>query len=1339
MLKRIIPFAVFTLLTTVMCAQVPQTVSLNGKLVKASKVEMPCNNAGNVSVSLGMGVNSNDPLFLCFGDSLLVDHQGGQDLSGDPIPGTPPGVGYAFYSKFPTVDGPTLANILFDPSVLSNPPAPGGLWVATAPTPVGDMYFKNTGYLQQLFGLGGPVQIYFAPITLDNWATKGFENGGPCVNVSLAETFSVVYLNQIKSKSMTTQASGGTTSIGGFVLNGGWPEWNGSQNYTIDISLKSNPVIKGNVTSGIAKHNSTVSYTVPQDGVYVITVSDGKTCPFSFEMVFPAVSLTFGNITGEEGDTVCIEVTADNWQNVVAQELFMQFDPSVLQFISGTFFNPSLTSFIDFIVPPGNPSILINTIILKDTDIGSSIPDNSKLMTLCFKLIGSPFECSNIVVLPTYGPSQESNLSIAIDTFDYLQYMVNSNVGEICIIPQGSGLQAATTSIQPLCNGGCDGSFQLKVAGGSAPYNYNWTKLGTPTINGSGTLATSGEFAIVNNLCVGIYTVTITDASSPNETEVINVVVQEPGVITPDFLIIQPSCFDSNNGSITITATNGGTPPYIESWNTALPLDQLPNGSYTVSITDVNNCPAVFTQVLNTTQVIVNLVSKQDIGCGGAAKGSITVAAAGGTPTYDYDWGISGQTSTTITGLDPGTYTVTVSDSEGCTDTLSATIVVVSGVLITGFDTVSILCNNQATGLITVKTNIPAGVSISNYNWKGPSATANLATINNLVSGTYFITITDTNGCTATDSVFISQPTPIVVTDSLKITPSCPGSKNGSLGVTVTGGTPSYIYTWSSNNIPGGLSVISGLGAGVYKVSITDSNNCPATVQTLTLEDVPKIIVSFSNIISPLCFNGPCTGSVIANAVYSDGSNGSFNFKWESGETDNNTDISGATSLCAGWQSITITDSQCGIVDSVFVPAAEEIIVTIAEVVNVSCSGGSDGSAELSVSGGSPNYFFQWSSGAANTAKIINLPASSYVATVSDSKGCTAESPLVQVQQPDPMVAFIDQAITSPITCAGIDDGVIAVRFEGGNSGPATYLWSPNVSQTEEANDLGPGTYLITITDSKGCTASVNYTLFTPPPVGATIPPITEPECFGFQTFVSIINPFGGTGAPYKYTVDNGPLLDSDVKAAIFAGNHIVTVYDGKGCFTEYSISVGEPDEVVVNLGPDLEVELGDSLQILPFISTSDISSFTWTPTTYLSNTNTIQPIVKPNEPTIYTLVVFDGSGCSGQDEIFVDVDNNRNVYIPNTFSPNADGINDLFRIGTGIGVRNLKFIQIFDRWGEKVFEINNVPPSDVTGPGWDGRFRGRYVDPGVFVYMVSVEFLDNVTLLYRGDITVMR
>ena len=309
------------------------------------------------------------------------------------------------------------------------------------------------------------------------------------------------------------------------------------------------------------------------------------------------------------------------------------------------------------------------------------------------------------------------------------------------------------------------------------------------------------------------------------------------------------------------------------------------------------------------------------------------------------------------------------------------------------------------------------------------------------------------------------------------------------------------------------------------------------------------------------------------------------------------------------------------------------------------------------------------------------------------------------------------------------------------------YAWS-NGATTNQISNLSAGLYTVTVTDENGCTDEITHAISEPDRIFAEIPTPDQPTCFGFQTFMTVDSAWGGSGSDlmdYSFSIDNGPTQDIGTQIPVFAGTHTVMVFDSSGCFIEEEIDIDQPAEVIIDLGPDIEIQLGESADLIANISSSviPIDSVIWTPTDSLTCLDTITCLnveVSPIDGTEYTVQIFNINGCTGSDEIFVDVDKNRNVYIPNAFTPNGDGFNDFFQVFTGPGVTNINSILVFDRWGEVVYSAQNVSPNPFpdSSNGWDGKMNGRIMNPGVFVYLVEVEFDDRITLLFRGDVTLM-
>jgi len=449
-------------------------------------------------------------------------------------------------------------------------------------------------------------------------------------------------------------------------------------------------------------------------------------------------------------------------------------------------------------------------------------------------------------------------------------------------------------------------------------------------------------------------------------------------------------------------------------------------------------------------------------------------------------------------------------------------------------------------------------------------------------------------------------------------------------------------------------------------------------------------------------------------------------------------------SLCAGMDTLIVTDdgsNRCSVSVPVEIPSPPELIAVLSTNL-VSCFGANDGGGSVTALGGTPDYRFEWSDGSTGES-IDGLVPGSYEVTIIDANECVTSNSLT-ITEPDSLVVTIADA-TRTVTCAGDEDGFIQLAIRGGNGlGGSPFNWADNAAGERDtlATDLSPGTYFVTVTDQNGCTDSISYTIGEPAPIMAIIPMPEEPACFGFQTSISVSDASGGAGGPYSFSVNNLNTVTLANSIPVFGGQeHLISVFDVRGCSFDTTIFINQPPPVEVNLPAEIEVQLGDSIRLRPDVFSVvpiDTSTIIWTPDEFLSITNELNPIVKPIDSRRYTLMLADLNGCTGEATVLVDVDKRRNVYIPNVISPNSVQ-NSQFQVFTGLGVRKMNFMRIYDRWGELVYELGESGTS-IGGIGsWDGTLNGKPLPSGVYVYIVEMEFIDEAKLLYRGDVTVIR
>ncbi|SFO02238.1 Por secretion system C-terminal sorting domain-containing protein [Paenimyroides ummariense] len=443
-----------------------------------------------------------------------------------------------------------------------------------------------------------------------------------------------------------------------------------------------------------------------------------------------------------------------------------------------------------------------------------------------------------------------------------------------------------SSSTNLACNGGTSGAATVTAAGANPPYTYLWS-------NGATT-------ATVTGLAAGTYTVTVTDSNNQTATQTVTI-TQPAALVASPASQTNVSCNGGSNGSAAVAVT-GGTGSYTYSWapsgGTAAAATGLAAGTYTVTVTDANGCEATqnFT-ITQPTALAASADTQTNVSCNSGSNGSASVAVTGGTGTYTYSWSPSGGTAATATGLAAGTYTVTVTDANGCEATQSFIITQPTALTATADTQTNVFCNGGSNGSASVA--VAGGTGTYTYSWSPSGGTAAAAT--GLIAGTYTVTVTDANGCQATQSFTITQPSALSATTSASNV-SCPGHYDGTAAINVTGGTAPYTYVWNNGGV---TNVITGLTAGVYVVNVTDANGCQiekqvfvnttpdTTAPTPNKASLPTITkqcaVTAADIPVPTA-NDNCAGTVIATTtdelIYTD--QGTYTITWTYNDRNGN-------------------------------------------------------------------------------------------------------------------------------------------------------------------------------------------------------------------------------------------------------------------------------------------------------------------------------------------------------------------------------------------------------------------------------------------------------------------
>jgi gliding motility-associated-like protein len=905
------------------------------------------------------------------------------------------------------------------------------------------------------------------------------------------------------------------------------------------------------------------------------------------------------------------------------------------------------------------------------------------------------------------------------------------------------------------------------VTGGTIPngkYDFQWS---------NNVAQRSGTKDSIVNLSPGKYYVTVSDNNGCPVKDSFSIGLTRQVALTA--IQQQIDCAGQNSGALNVRASaDGGSEraPYTFAWsnNVGTPtttsptsvVTRLSGGIYTLTVKDADGCrlDTAFT-ITAPDSIKIDTQGVRHETCLFGGDGFAQISVKGGRPDkgiYHYLWNRgANDTLNHLSGLVAGNYTVKVTDSVGCTASKVVTILIPQNPIISRIDTVRPTCYNLTNGrLVAVAVPAAGGGAIKSYKWSTGMISD---TLSNIGGGVYSVTVTDANGCTKVDSQRLSTPLRIEI-DTIQrklLNPTCPGSIDGRINIPVKGGAGApYTYTSSTSQTQTG-SVFAGLPQGHYVFKISDKNKCSIT-DSFDLKDPDSIRVRFSNPKTVSCF-GDCNinrgnGAMTAQAYGGTSKNGKYAFVWSSNETTPNdvTDTSRAIALCQGKQFVTITDDQklCFITYEVTVPTQDSFRFDSLVIVPPACSGQKNGSASIQVTGATPPFQYAWTGNISNSSAIANVGVGNYTLVVKDKNLCMFSIGLT-INEPDPLKIDTVRRITNNATCHGLTDGQIGVRRTGGNAGRTTFEWSTQNGIDSIASDLTAGSYRITATDVKGCRDSMIYTVTQPDPIFFFMQKPAPPRCNSFPTTIKVDTAYGSTGRyPFLVSIDNGTGYPTGYSISTFAGLHHLNIIETTtGCTIDTTITISEPPPVLVDFDSltnnpgqvHLKVGLGDSLRLNPRItSLLPIDSVVWSPKTYLSfKGDPLRPFVKPYDDITYKLTVFDANGCEGFDEVVVELERNRNVFVPNVFSPNGDDKNDFFLPFTGLGVVRVNYMRVFDRWGELIYSLQNLPAGQDTNIGWDGTFRGKKAESGVYVYLMEVVFEDGQVLLYRGDVNLLR
>lgn len=915
---------------------------------------------------------------------------------------------------------------------------------------------------------------------------------------------------------------------------------------------------------------------------------------------------------------------------------------------------------------------------------------------------GGPYTFSWSGGLPPQ--SDQTGLCAGIYTVDITDGS-GCSVTETIAISSTNGPDLNVTTNNESCAGVCDGDALVVATTGSGTYNYAWD--------------TGDNTDAIANLCGGTYFVSVEDAGTGC------VSVAQATIVPADSLglgfpnVIDASCNASCDGEASVVAS-GGTLPYTYQWSD--PASQstptangLCSGFYTIEVTDANGCNRTQSVQIDNTPGLSISASSVDATCG-QCDGQATVTPAGGTPPYNVLWS-DGQTTTTATDLCAGVYTILVEESNGCTQQFDVTINNVGGPTIDNINQTNVSCFGLSDGSADVT--VSGGTPPYTYLWVPSGNTTNA--ISNVPAGSYTLEIIDDNNCISVATVDITEPQEMDV-NPIWFNPDC-GACNGEIILNTVGGDGGpYTFAWS-----GGLpaqATQQNLCADLYSVDVSDGSGCTQTFDIpLSSTQSPEVSLAAT---SETC-GGDCDGEITATAT---GGSGTFNYLWSDGQTS-----ATITGLCPDTYTLTVTDAGTGCVGvaQATIEPADTLGIAAPVLIDASCAGVCDGEANAVISGGTLPITYSWNDPSSQTTSTASgLCAGNYQVTITDANGCL-EIMDATINEPPAIVLSID-SITDA-SCLNTPNGEVFVTATGG-AGGITFDWISDpagfTSTSEDLTGLFPQTYIVTATDAAGCSISDTAVVDTLIVVLADAG-LDQIVCPGNDVTL-IGSGIGSSALSYEWFDSTGATIATDTSVTFTPPSgtswYVFQVADDSCSHTD-TVFVTLVQSPLADAGLDLQLVRGESGVIGGNPTADPSSTVEWSPSTWLNDSSLFNPTsIQPDSSIVYTLTVTDTNGCVGTDSVLVYVF--PDISFPNGFSPNGDGVNEVWEIAL-IQQFPEAIVEVYNRWGEPLF---------ISDPGypipWDGRYNGKNLPVGTYYYIINLnhpQFPDAFT----GPITILR
>lgn len=864
-------------------------------------------------------------------------------------------------------------------------------------------------------------------------------------------------------------------------------------------------------------------------------------------------------------------------------------------------------------------------------------------------------------------------------------------------------LNSSNVTTNVSCFGGSNAEINIDVWGGTPYYTYAWS--------------TNASTQDVSNLTAGTYSLTITDTKGCTINKTF--AVTEPQVIGGIASTTSVLCNGGASGSASYSVT-GGTAPFSYSWqntktlfsaNTST-LNNVIADNYNLTITDANSCTKKVTMIITEPSALaVSVNSYHDVSCNGGNDGAIDILVGGGSVPYTYSWQNLAAAAVSIqqdiTNVTANSYTVRVTDLNGCIKDLSQVITEPSAPVLATETITNVLCYDNNTGAIELS--VSGGTAPYTCSWSSGQSSQN---VTNLIAATYSYSVIDSKNCPYTNTVTVTQPlSPLAVANSITDA-NCFGDENGKIDLTVTGGTAPYSYSWKNGDYQ--LSVTSqdlfNFLADDYRYEVTDANGCKE-IDTLTISQPTKLISTLTGV-NILCKNGNngSTDLTVSGGIQP------YSYSWSNGYTTD--DLS---TLTDGTYNVIVSDNHnCITTNSIVLTEPEESLSFTYKVKKVLCNDGTDGEIDLTVAGGTFPYFYNWSNGATDS-HIKNLTSAMYQFTVTDNNGCLLTNSIF-VNQPAPLT--LNEVIT-PVTCKGLADGKINVAPQGGTA-PYQFTWYNSKfalsTQTEDLINFPADIYQVEIVDSVKCFYEMFFT-------------IAEPDSLKIDyTFNKVSCASGSdgninvtiTGGNPNYTINWSNNSNIEDQLNIVAGTYKLNVVDTKNCKDSITVEIVQPDSIKMTFDLTEITCIDQHDGVAQSFPTGGNGGYN-----YLWSNTTTNAKAENLSNEFYSITVTDILGCIGIDSVYIPKNTKNCIETVNTFTPNNDMYNDTWFIKNTELYPNAD-MKIFNRWGNIVHK-----QIGTTYVPWNGQINGVDAPADTYYFILNLNTPDRDPI--TGIITIVR